>query len=96
MSVIRLFRNYIEEHHPHLSRKDWIADVRVISTKDIKNEDVKSTIPNEVTEELTCWIFYYDGGASNVVYLLQDKQGLQNIGIGLLKGGELVKPISFV
>jgi hypothetical protein len=96
MSIIRLFRNYIDEHHPHLAGKDWIADVRVISVSDIKNEDVKATIPNEITEKLTCWVFYYDGDASNVVYLLQDKQGLQDIGMGLLKDGELVKPINFV
>jgi hypothetical protein len=96
MNVIRLFRNYIDEHHPQLAGKDWIVDVRVISVSDIKNEDVKATIPNEITEKLTCWVFYYDGNASNVVYLFQDKQGLQDIGIGLLKDGELVKPISFV
>ncbi|MEB6551148.1 hypothetical protein MXL46_19060 [Heyndrickxia sporothermodurans] len=96
MSVIRLFRNYIDEHHPHLAGKDWIADVRVLSAANIKNEAVKSTIPGEFTEELTCWIFYYDGGSTNFVYLLQDKQGLQDIGIGLLKDGELIKPISFV
>jgi hypothetical protein len=96
MSVIRLFRNYIDEHHPHLAEKDWIVDVRALSAADIKNEDIKGTIPSEFTEELTCWIFYYAGGTSNVVYLLQDKQGLQDIGIGLLKDGELIKPISFV
>lgn len=96
MSVIRLFRNYIDEHHPQLAGKDWLVDVRVISFSDIKNEDIKATISNEIKEKLTCWIFYYDGGASNVVYILQDKQGLQDIGMGLLKDGELVKPISFV
>ncbi|WP_252183566.1 hypothetical protein [Rossellomorea vietnamensis] len=63
---------------------------------DIKNEQVKASIPNENNQELKCWIFFYDGGASNVVYLLQDKEGLENKGIGLLKDGELVKPISFV
>ncbi|HDR8052045.1 hypothetical protein P5808_13825 [Bacillus cereus] len=96
MSVDRLFRNYIKVHHPHLVGKDWIVDVKVISAADIKNEDVKATIPSEITQELTCWIFYYDDAASNVVYLLQDKQRLQDIGIGLLEEGELVKPISFV
>ncbi|MGN7402328.1 hypothetical protein ACTHO0_20945 [Cytobacillus praedii] len=40
--------------------------------------------------------FFYDGGASNVVYLLQDKQGLQDLVIGLLKDDELIKPMSFV
>lgn len=48
MSVIRLFRNYIDEHHPHLAGKDWIADVRVLSAANIKNEAVKSTIPGEL------------------------------------------------
>ncbi|MFP7458284.1 hypothetical protein SFC52_06675 [Niallia circulans] len=63
---------------------------------DISNEEVKATIPEENKPKLTCWVFYYVGGASNVVYLLQDKHGLKDIGIGLLKDGELVKPISFV
>ncbi|KIU10048.1 hypothetical protein SC09_Contig28orf00214 [Bacillus subtilis] len=63
---------------------------------DIRNEEVKAAIPDENKPELTCWVFFYDGGASNVVYLLQDKQGLKNISIGLLKDGELIKPISFV
>jgi len=96
MSVIRLFRNYIDEHHPKLAEKDWIVDVRVISASDIKSEDVKATIPDKITEELTCWVFYYDGGERSIVYLLQDKQGLLNIGIGLLKDGELIQPISFL
>ncbi|HDR4858358.1 hypothetical protein CON17_08595 [Bacillus thuringiensis] len=94
MSIIRIFRNYIEEHHPHLAEKEWIVDVRTLSTTDIQNEDVRAMIPNEIQEELKCWIFYYNGGASNVVYLLQDKQGLRDIGMGLLEEGKLVKSIS--
>lgn len=96
MGIIELFRDYIEDHHPHLAEKEWIVNVRMLSATDIQNEDVKATIPSEVTKELKCWIFYYNGGTSNVVYLLQDKRGLQDIGMGLLKKGELVKPISFV
>jgi hypothetical protein len=96
MSIINIFRNYMEEHHPHLARKDWKVDVRTLSVDDISNKEVKATIPDEHKQELTCWVFFYDSSASNVVYLLQDKEGLQDIGIGLLKGGELVKPISFV
>lgn len=96
MSIISVFRNYMEEHHPHLAWRDWKADVRALLANDIRNEELKASIPNEFREELTCWVFFYDGGASNVVYLLQDKQGLQDIGIGLLKDGELVKPISFM
>jgi hypothetical protein len=96
MSVISVFRSYMEEHHPHLIWKDWRAEVRVLSADDIRNEELKASIPKEFKGELTCWVFFYDGGASNVVYLLQDKQGLQDIGIGLLKDGELVKSISFV
>lgn len=96
MSVIKVFRNYVEEHHPHLACKDWKVDVRVLAVDDIRNEEVRSSISLESYQKLKCWIFFYEGGASNVVYLLQDKQGLQDIGIGLLKDGELVKPISFL
>ncbi|HGH7179260.1 TPA: hypothetical protein ACJMKL_001412 [Bacillus luti] len=96
MSVIKTFRNYMEEHHPHLAWKDWKVDVRVLSVDDFRNEEVKANISNEFKGELTCWVFFYDGGASNVVFLLQDKRGLQDLGIGLLKSGELTKPISFV
>lgn len=96
MSIINVFRNYLSEYHPHLALKDWKADVKTLSMDDISNEEIKAIIPEEHKQELTCWVFFYDGGASNVVYLLQDKQGLKDIGIGLLKDGELVKPISFV
>lgn len=96
MSVISVFRNYIEEHHPHLAWKDWKVDVRAVSADKIRNEELRASISFEFKKELTCWVFFYDGGASNVVYLLQDKQGLQDLGMGLLKDGELIKPISFV
>lgn len=96
MSVISVFRNYMEEHHPHLAWKDWKAEVRVLSADEIRNEVHRASVPNDFKQELTCWIFFYDGGAPNVVYLIQDKQGLQSIGIVLLKKGELVKPISFL
>ncbi|RBP94757.1 hypothetical protein DFO70_104400 [Cytobacillus firmus] len=86
----------MEEHHPHLVWKDWKVDVRSLSANDIRNEEIKASVPNEFQGELTCWVFLYDGGVSNVVYLLQDKQGLQDLGIGLLKGDELIKPICFV
>lgn len=36
MSIIGLFRNYIEEHHPHLAEKEWIVDVRTVSTRILK------------------------------------------------------------
>ncbi|WP_130055579.1 hypothetical protein [Bacillus thuringiensis] len=96
MDIIGVFRDYIEEYHPHLSEKDWKVDVRVLSATEIQNEDVRATIPSEFIKELKCWIFFYDGGVSNVVYLLQDKRGEQYIGMGLLKEGVLVKPISFM
>ncbi|MCR6790491.1 hypothetical protein [Bacillus paranthracis] len=96
MGIIELFRDYIEDYHPHLAEKEWIVDVRTLLVTDIQNGDVKATIPSEVTGELKCWIFYYNGGTSNVVYLLQDKWGRKDIGIGLLKKGVLIKPIRFV
>jgi hypothetical protein len=86
----------MEKQHPHLAYKDWKVDVRAISADDIRNEGLKASIPVEFKKELTCWVFFYYGGASNVVYLLQDKQGLRDLGIGLLKDGELINPISFV
>ncbi|WLP64226.1 hypothetical protein Q9G86_27035 [Bacillus thuringiensis] len=96
MGIIELFRDYIEDYHPHLAEKEWIVNVRTLLVTDIQNGDVKATIPSEVTGELKCWIFYYNGGTFNVVYLLQDKWGRKNIGIGLLKKGVLIKPIRFV
>lgn len=96
MSVIRVFRSYLEENHPHLVMKDWKVDVKVVSLTDIQNEDIRATIPSEITGEVTCWKFFYAGAASNIVYLIQDKQGLQDIEIVLLREGELIKPISFI
>ena len=80
----------MEEHHPHLVWKDWKVDFRVISAENIMDEEVKASVPNKFKGELTCWVFFYDGGATNVVYLLQDKKGLQDLIIGLLKDGDLL------
>lgn len=96
MSIIRVFRNYMEEYHPYLAAKDWKADVQTLSVDDISYEEVKALIPAEYKQELTCWVFFYDSGVSNVVYLLQDRKGLINIGICLLKDEKSVKPISFM
>ncbi|PLV31803.1 hypothetical protein BSP4_43420 [Bacillus subtilis subsp. subtilis] len=60
MSVIKVFRNYMAKHHPHLAYKDWKVDVRLISIQDIPNEDLKAIIPRGIGEPITCWLFYYD------------------------------------
>ena len=96
MSIVKVFRNYMEDYHTYLADKDWKVDVQTLSMGDIRHEEVKALIPADYKQELTCWIFFYDGGASNVVYLLQDKQGLKNFGICLLKDEKPVKPISFM
>ncbi|WP_188455465.1 hypothetical protein [Virgibacillus oceani] len=95
MSVIKVFRNYMQEHHPHLEHEDWKADVRLLSAKEIQNVNIKALLPQEINEPITCWLFFYDGGLNHVVCLLQDKKGVTNLGISLLKNGEPVKPISF-
>lgn len=96
MSVIKVFRSYMANNHPHLAHKDWQADVRLIPVQDIPNELLKAIMPKEISEPVTCWLFYYDDGLNNVVCLLQDQRGVKDYGIGLLKNGELVKPISFI
>ncbi|MCY9337104.1 hypothetical protein MOF28_01930 [Bacillus haynesii] len=85
MSVIDVFRKYMDEYHPHLALKDWQVDFKTLSSNQIINDEVRDNIPEEFKLDLKCWIFFYDGDTSNVVYLLQDKQGLKNIEIGLLK-----------
>lgn len=96
MSVISVFRSYLEENHPHLVVKDWKVDVKVVSLTDIQNAEIRATIPSEITGEITCWKFFYDGGAPNIVYLIQDKQGVQDIEIVLVSEGELIKPVIFI
>lgn len=96
MSIIKVFRDYMEAYHPYLANQDWKLDVQTVSVNDISYEEVKALIPAVYKQELTCWVFFYDGGASNVVYLFQDKKGLTNIGICLLKEDKPVKPISFM
>lgn len=96
MSIVKVFRNYMEAYHPYLADKDWKVDVQTLLMGDIRHEEVKALIPAEYKQELTCWVFFYDGGASTLVYLLQDKRGLKNIGICLLKDDKPVKPISFI
>lgn len=63
----------MEEQHPHLAYKDWKVDVKAISADDIRNGN-QASIPVEFKKELTCWVIFFDGDASNVVYLLQDKE----------------------
>ena len=54
MSVIKFFRNYLEEKHPHLAVKDWKVDVKVVPVIDIQNQSVKTIIPSEVRENGLC------------------------------------------
>lgn len=73
MSVIRSFRNYLENNHPHLVMEDWKVDVKVISTTDILNEDIRNELPSDISPKITCWKFFYDEDLSNVFYIIQDK-----------------------
>ncbi len=86
----------MEKYHSHLAYKDWKADVRLVLVQDIPNEHLKAIIPKEISEPITCWLFYYDSGLNNIVCLLQDKRGVKEFAISLLKDGELVNPISFI
>lgn len=40
MNVIKVFRHYMEEQHPHLAYKDWKVDVKAISADDIRNGEL--------------------------------------------------------
>lgn len=61
----------MEEHYPHLIWKDWEAYVRTLSVDDIRNEEVKATYPTRAQTRTNLLGFFYDGSASNVVYLLR-------------------------
>jgi hypothetical protein len=39
---IKIFRNYMEGHHPNLARKDWKVDVKHLSMEDIINPEISS------------------------------------------------------
>lgn len=94
MSIITVFKNYIEEHHPHLTEKEWRVDVQTVLMGDKKTNGIKTIISIKKAQELTYLIFSHDGDVSNIVYVLQDKQDSRNIGISLLRNGVLVNPIS--
>lgn len=95
MSNIDVFRKYLKEYQPNLISENWMVNLEIMERKELPNKELRNLIPPKM-QQVRCLIFFYIGEEKNVVYLLQDKQGLQNIGIGLLKDGELVKPISFV
>ncbi|HDR7314295.1 hypothetical protein ACRS52_19035 [Bacillus cytotoxicus] len=68
-------------------------DSNVIHRTDLKSHAVKETIPTGINY-LKCNVFFYEGGTKNIVFLIQDERGVNNIVIGLLKNGELVHSIS--
>lgn len=94
MSIITVFRNYMQAHHPHLTEEEWRVDVRTILVNDIKSKGTRTIISNKKARELTYWVFSYDDNISNIVYVLQDEKDPKNIGISLLKNGVLINPIS--
>ena len=95
MSIIKAFRNYMEIHHQALTKEDWIADVRRFSPEELNSRNLKTLLLQEIDEPITCWLFYYENSYREVVFLLQDKRGIKNIAISLLKNGEPVHPVSF-
>lgn len=95
MCIIKDFRHYMEIHHPDLTKEDWQADVRKFSAEEMNDRNLKKLLLHEMNEPITCWVFYYDNSYDEVVFLLQDKRGIKNIAISLLKNGKPVKPVSF-
>lgn len=93
MDAIDVFWNFIYEHHPQLAFNDWMVDSQLMNVEEIVNIKVRELLPGQITE-VNCIVFFYEGGTKNVVYLLQDKQGKQNIAIGLLKNDELVDTVN--
>ncbi|MFP3324586.1 hypothetical protein R0K05_15980 [Planococcus sp. SIMBA_160] len=94
MSIITVFRNYMQVYHPHLTEKEWRVDVRTVLVNSLKNKGVRTIISNRKNRELTYWVFPYDDNTSHIVYVLQDEKDPKNIGISLLKNGVLINPIS--
>lgn len=95
MSVIKVFRSYMKEHHPLLRDKDWKVDVRKLSVNEFHSGTIQSLLPQMWSEPVTCWAFYYEEYYQDVVFLLQDKRGVRNIAISLLKNGEPICPVQF-
>ncbi|MHA6252424.1 hypothetical protein [Oceanobacillus sp. CAU 1775] len=95
MCIIQVFNGYMEEHHPHLLRKDWKTEVRTITATETNQGDIKSLIPAQKKEDIKCWYFFYDESFNDMVFLLQDKRGVNNIAISLMQNGIPVNPITF-
>lgn len=95
MSIIKAFRDYMETHHPALTKEDWMADVRRFSPEELNSSNFNPLLLQEINEPITCWLFYYENSYREVVFLLQDKKGIKNIAISLLRNGEPVNPVSF-
>lgn len=93
MSMIQLFRSYVREYHPYLASKEWKIGKKVLSVEDVTDDKDKIGIPTFSNQALICWLFFYDEKATDVVYLLQNKNDSRFITIGLCSKGKLVKPL---
>lgn len=93
MSSIDVFWQYLYKYHPKLVQKDWFMDSNVIHRTDIISNAVKETVPTDINR-LKCNVFFYEGGKKNIVFLIQDERGENNIVIGLLTNGELIHSIN--
>lgn len=95
MCIIQVFNDYMEGYHPHLMKEDWKADVRNLTEAEVSQGDIQSLLPTEKKGEIKCWYFYYDDSFVDMVFLLQDKRGVNNLAISLLQNGTPVCPITF-
>lgn len=96
MSMIQLFRSYGGEYHPYLASKEWKIGKRVLSVEGVTDDKDKAGIPAFNSHALICWLFFYDEKATDVVYLLENKDNSQFITIGLCSKGKLISPISLM
>ncbi|WP_404335616.1 hypothetical protein [Planococcus rifietoensis] len=48
MSIIKVFRNYMDAYHPYLADKEWKADVQTVSVDDISYEEVKALYSSRI------------------------------------------------
>ncbi|MGP4107944.1 hypothetical protein [Virgibacillus sp. L01] len=92
MSIMDVFWEFIYKYHPKIAFYDWLVDSQLIKREDIVNSKVRAMVPKGMID-INCFVFFYEGGTKNVVYLLQDKKAKTNIAIGLLKNDELVNAI---
>ncbi|EST11999.1 hypothetical protein [Sporolactobacillus laevolacticus] len=80
MNITTIFRQYIQEHCPHLNDNEWILDDALFRKEQLKMEHLKRVLPEGDTL-FKCFCFIH-AHADIAIYIILDQQGKKMYTIG--------------